>query len=49
MRPEILDATVVTMENKINTINHIKVVSKEKPYIGRIPANLRNLAKGHEK
>ena len=46
MRPEILDATVVTMENKINTINHIKVVSKEKPYIGRIPANLRKSGEG---
>ena len=46
MRPEILDATVVTMENKINTINHIKVVSKEKPYICRIPANLRKSGEG---
>ena len=46
MRPEILDATVVTMENKINAINDIKVVSKKKPYIGRIPANLRKSGEG---
>ena len=42
MRSEILDATVVTMDNKIiNAINHIKFLSKNKTSIERTLANLR--------
>ena len=42
MRSEILDATVVTMENKIiDAINHIKFVSKNKTSIECTLANLR--------
>ena len=42
MGSEILDATVVTMENKvINAINHVNFVTKKKPSTDRILANLR--------
>ena len=42
MGSKISNATVVTMENKIiNAINHIKFVSKKKPSIDRLLANLR--------
>ena len=38
---EILNATVVTMENKIiSEINHIRFVSKKKPSIDHILSNL---------
>ena len=47
MGSEILGVTVVTMENKIiNAINHIKFVSKKKPSIDRILANLRKYDEG---
>ena len=41
MASEILDAIVVTMENMIiNAINHVKFISKKKPSINGILANL---------